>query len=143
MTSLLSSSERSSNSIDWALTPKGQITLKIQNDQNRKNHSFTSSPILDRNMLGKWLHVVSVCNSNEKKVTHYLNSREISEHNFPKTGLTSIKFSAAEIGNSSIKSSNGKTPIKYFIGRIDELAIFGRSLNKNSIDHLYRTGKPH
>jgi len=143
MTSLLSSSERSSNSMDWALTPKGQITLKIQNDQNKKNHSFTSSPILNRNMLGKWLHLVSVFDSSDKKVTHYLNSREISDHPFPKTGLNSIKFSNAEIGNSSIKSLNGRTPIRYFIGRIDELAVFGRSLNKNSIGHLYRTGKPH
>ncbi len=142
-TSLLSSSEKSSNSMDWALTPKGQITLKIQNDQNKRNHVFTSSAILNRNMLGKWLHLVSVCNSNEKKVTHYLNSRKISEHKFPKNGLTSIKFGNAEIGNSSIKTSNGRTPIRYFIGRIDELAVFGRSLYKNSIDHLYRTGKPH
>ena len=94
-------------------------------------------------MLGKWLHLVSVCNTNEKKVIHYLNSRKISEHKFPKDGLTSMKFGNAEIGNSSIKISNGRTPIRYFIGRIDELAVFGRSLYKNSIDHLYRTGKPH
>jgi putative salt-induced outer membrane protein YdiY len=94
-------------------------------------------------MLGKWIHLASVFNSNEKKVSHYLNSREISEAKFPKNGLTAIKFSNAEIGNSSIKSSNGRTPIKYFTGRIDELAIFGRSLTKNSIEHLYRTGKPH
>ena len=143
LTSLLSSSERSSNSMDWALTSKGQITLKVQSDENKKIHSFTSSPILNRNMLGKWIHLASVFNSNEKKVSHYLNSREISEAKFPKNGLTAIKFSNAEIGNSSIKSSNGRTPIKYFTGRIDELAIFGRSLTKNSIEHLYRTGKPH
>ena len=143
LTSLLSSSERSSNSMDWALTSKGQITLKVQSDENKKIHSFTSSPILNRNMLGKWIHLASVFNSNEKKVSHYLNSREISEAEFPKNGLTAIKFSNAEIGNSSIKSSNGRTPIRYFTGRIDELAIFGRSLTKNSIEHLYRTGKPH
>ncbi|MED5471423.1 MAG: LamG-like jellyroll fold domain-containing protein [Verrucomicrobiota bacterium] len=143
LTSLLSSSERSSNSMDWALTSKGQITLKVQNDENKKINSFTSSPILNRNMLGKWIHLASVFNSNEKKVSHYLNSREISEAKFPKNGLTAIKFSNAEIGNSSIKSSNGRTPIRYFTGRIDELAIFGRSLTKNSIEHLYRTGKPH
>ena len=143
LTSLLSSSERSSNSMDWALTSKGQITLKVQNDENKKMHSFTSSPILNRNMLGKWIHLASVFNSNEKKVSHYLNSREISEAEFPKNGLTAIKFSNAEIGNSSIKSSNGRTPIRYFTGRIDELAIFRRSLTKNSIEHLYRTGKPH
>ena len=143
LTSLLSSSERSSNSMDWALTSKGQITLKVQSDENKKIHSFTSSPILNRNMLGKWIHLASVFNSNEKKVSHYLNSREISEAEFPKNGLTAIKFSNAEIGNSSIKSSNGRTPIRYFTGRIDELAIFRRSLTKNSIEHLYRTGKPH
>ncbi|MCH2024953.1 MAG: FecR domain-containing protein [Verrucomicrobiales bacterium] len=143
LTSLLSSSERSSNSMDWALTSKGQITLKVQSDENKKIHSFTSSPILNRNMLGKWIHLASVFNSNEKKVSHYLNSQEISEAKFPKNGLTAIKFSNAEIGNSSIKSSNGRTPIRYFTGRIDELAIFGRSLTKNSIEHLYRTGKPH
>ena len=143
LTSLLSSSERSSKSMDWALTSKGQITLKVQSDENKKIHSFTSSPILNRNMLGKWIHLASVFNSNEKKVSHYLNSREISEAKFPKNGLTAIKFSNAEIGNSSIKSSNGRTPIRYFTGRIDELAIFGRSLTKNSIEHLYRTGKPH
>ena len=143
LTSLLSSSERSSNSMDWALTSKGQITLKVQSDENKKIHSFTSSPILNRNMLGKWIHLASVFNSNEKKVSHYLNSREISEAKFPKNGLTAIKFSNAEIGNSSIKFSNGRTPIRYFTGRIDELAIFGRSLTKNSIEHLYRTGKPH
>ena len=46
-TSLLSSSEKLSNSMDWALTNKGQITLKIQNDQNKKTHAFTSSVILN------------------------------------------------------------------------------------------------
>ncbi len=142
-TSLLSSSEKLSNAMDWTLTPKGQITLKIQNDQNERNHSFTSPATLNRNMLGKWLHLVSVYNSTEKKVTHYLNSQKISEHKFPKSGLTALTFGNAEIGNSSIKASNGRTPIRHFTGRIDELAVFGRSLNNNSIDHLYRTGKPH
>ena len=129
--------------MDWTLTPKGQITLKIQNDQNERNHSFTSPTTLNRNMLGKWLHLVSVCNSTEKKVTHYLNSQKISEHKFPESGLTALTFGNAEIGNSSIKTSNGRTPIRHFTGRIDELAVFGRSLNNNSIDHLYRIGTPH
>jgi len=142
LTSLLSSSERSSNSMVWALTSKGQITLRVQDDENKKLQHFKSSPILNRNMLGKWIHLASVFDANEKKVIHYLNSREISESKFS-GDVTSIKISNAEIGNSSIKSSDGKTPIRYFTGRIDELAVFGRSLNKNSIDHLYRTGKPH
>ena len=59
-----------------------------------------------------------------------------------KKGFSQVLFGNAEIGNSSLKNSNGKTPIRFFMGRIDELSIFGRALDQDNINKIYQIGKP-
>tara|TARA_B100000902_G_scaffold39925_1_gene47471 strand:+ start:320 stop:2014 length:1695 start_codon:yes stop_codon:yes gene_type:complete len=139
---LLSSSDNANNSLSWHLQASGNLVLSIKNDNGKANKNFSSPPIVNRNMLGKWQHFTTVFDSIDKTVTHYLNAKEVSKSEITKKGYSQILFGNAEIGNSSLKNKNGKTPIRFFSGRIDELSIFGRALEPETIRHLYRVGMP-
>ncbi len=139
---LLSSSENTSNSLSWHIHGSGNLVLSVRNDNGKGAQKFSSPPIINRNMLGKWQHFTTVFNSIDKTVTHYLNAKEISKFEITKKGLSQVVFGNAEIGNSSLKNTNGKTPIRFFTGRIDELSIFGHALQPEVINNLYQVGKP-
>ena len=139
---LLSSSENASNSLSWHINGSGNLVLSLRNDNGKVAQKFSSPPIVNRNMLGKWQHFTTVFNSIDKTVTHYLNAKEVSKSKITKKGLSQVVFGNAEIGNSSLKNNNGKTPIRFFTGRIDELSIFGRALQPEAINNLHQVGKP-
>ena len=139
---LLSSSENTSNSLSWHIHGSGNLVLTVRNDNGKGAQKFSSPPIINRNMLGKWQHFTTVFSSIDKTVTHYLNAKEISKFEITKKGLSQVVFGNAEIGNSSLKNNNGKTPIRFFTGRIDELSIFGRALQPEAINNLHQVGKP-
>ena len=139
---LLSSSENASNSLSWHINGSGNLVLSLRNDNGKVAQKFSSPPIVNRNMLGKWQHFTTVFNSIDKTVTHYLNANEVSKSEITKKGLSQVVFGNAEIGNSSLKNTNGKTPIRFFTGRIDELSIFGRALQPEAINNLHQVGKP-
>ena len=139
---LLSSSENASNSLSWHINGSGNLVLSLRNDNGKVAQKFSSPPIVNRNMLGKWQHFTTVFNSIDKTVTHYLNANEVSKSEITKKGLSQVVFGNAEIGNSSLKNNNGKTPIRFFTGRIDELSIFGRALQPEAINNLHQVGKP-
>ena len=139
---LLSSSENASNSLSWHINGSGNLVLSLRNDNGKVAQKFSSPPIVNRNMLGKWQHFTTVFNSIDKTVTHYLNAKEVSKSEITKKGLSQVVFGNAEIGNSSLKNNNGKTPIRFFTGRIDELSIFGRALQPEAINNLHQVGKP-
>lgn len=139
---LLSSSENASNSLSWHINGSGNLVLSLRNDNGKVAQKFSSPQIVNRNMLGKWQHFTTVFNSIDKTVTHYLNAKEVSKSEITKKGLSQVVFGNAEIGNSSLKNNNGKTPIRFFTGRIDELSIFGRALQPEAINNLHQVGKP-
>ena len=139
---LLSSSENTSNSLSWHIHGSGNLVLTVRNDNGKGAQKFSSPPIINRNMLGKWQHFTTVFNSIDKTVTHYLNANEVSKSEITKKGLSQVVFGNAEIGNSSLKNNDGKTPIRFFTGRIDELSIFGRALQPEAINNLHQVGKP-
>jgi hypothetical protein len=139
---LLSSSENASNSLSWHINGSGNLVLSLRNNNGKVAQNFSSPPIVNRNMLGKWQHFTTVFNSIDKTVTHYLNANEVSKSEITKKGLSQVVFGNAEIGNSSLKNNNGKTPIRFFTGRIDELSIFGRALQPEAINNLHQVGKP-
>ena len=139
---LLSSSENTSNSLSWHIHGSGNLVLTVRNDNGKGAQKFSSPPIINRNMLGKWQHFTTVFSSIDKTVTHYLNAKEVSKFEITKKGLSQVVFGNAEIGNSSLKNTNGKTPIRFFTGRIDELSIFGHALQPEAINNLHQVGNP-
>ena len=139
---LISSSENSKNSLTWNLQASGKLSLALKNDKGKGHKNFLSPQIVNRSMLGKWQHLTTVFNSIDRTVTHYLNANEVSKSQITGKGYSQIMFGNAEIGNSSLKNPNGKTPIRHLTGRMDELAIFGRALNAEAIRRIYQIGKP-
>ena len=140
--SLLSSTENSSNSMNWFIQGNGSLVFSVRSDNGKQNHKFASPSIIDRSMLGKWQNLLTVFNPIDKSVAHYLNAQQVSTTKISKKGFSQVLFGNAEIGNSSLKNSNGKTPVRFFMGRIDELSIFGRALDQDSINKIYQIGKP-
>ena len=140
--SLLSSTENNSNSMNWYIQGNGCLVFSVRSDNGKQNHKFSSPSIIDRSMLGKWQNLLTVFNPIDKSVAHYLNAQQVSTTKISKKGFSQVLFGNAEIGNSSLKNSNGKTPVRFFMGRIDELSIFGRALDQDSINKIYQIGKP-
>ena len=126
----------------WYIQGNGSLVFSVRSDNGKQNHKFSSPSIIDRSMLGKWQNLLTVFNPIDKSVAHYLNAQQVSTTKISKKGFSQVLFGNAEIGNSSLKNSNGKTPVRFFMGRIDELSIFGRALDQDSINKIYQIGKP-
>ena len=139
---LISSSVNAKNSLTWNLQGSGKLSLGLKNDKGKGYKNFSSPQIINRSMLGKWLHLTTVFNSIDRTVTHYLNANEVSKSQITGKAFSQILFGNAEIGNSSLKNPSGKTLIRHLTGRMDEFAIFGRALNAEAIRRIYQIGKP-
>ncbi len=140
---LLASNATAPGTCEWLITRDGELQLKVRGADGKNIHHFTSQPVLTAKKLGKWHYLATVFDTESNSVRHYLDGREVSNSPIDTDTKLSISLGDAEIGNSSGRTPNGKRSIRNFTGRIDEFAIFRRSIDATELAEMYRIGKPH
>ena len=103
-------------------------------------HPELEEALLNAFDLGRWIHLAVVYNSQEKRVTHYLNGRVVGQ--MSKQEMPPLNIGQAQIGNWMTFRPNDPSAIRNFNGRIDELAVFSEPLNTSEIEEIYEIGKP-
>ena len=83
--------------------------------------------------LHQWLQLVSVFDHQAKHVRFYVNGRQLNQVDY-------ATFAPLVIGQSRIGKWDRESRVLH--GKIDELAIFGRTLNDADIRRMYEEGKP-
>jgi hypothetical protein len=147
---LLSSHSRKNGAFDWSIQRDGRIRFSIRANDKNKVHHYNSPVVFTANTINKWQHLVTIYDSVNGSVKHFLNGKEISKLRAWGQGQSpphdknalSVTFGDLEIGNFAGKLPNGKRPVRNLTGRIDELAIFGRALDPNEVFEIFNTGRP-
>jgi hypothetical protein len=134
LSSLLLTDGYKSGSLHWQLSDSGEIILGA-----RSNGNTFSPPLITPDDLGRWLHIVTVYNSKEKEVVHYLNGKAVVRGKIKK--LQKITLGKADIGNWTSENIF-ENKIRSLNGRLDEFIIFSTPLNEAEIAQLYQQGKP-
>ena len=107
----------------WQITVKGEIILGVmQGDGGGDGHH--SPPVIGPELLGHWVHIVTVYDAGPNRIIHYLNGSPVSQ------GALSIpvplRIGSANIGNWNNARYHDIDAIRSLNGRIDEFAIFRR-----------------
>jgi Concanavalin A-like lectin/glucanases superfamily/FecR protein len=123
----------------WQITVRGEIILGVmQDDGGGDGHH--SPPVIGPELLGHWVHIVTVYDADTNRIIHYLNGSPVSQ------GALSIpvplRIGSANIGNWNNARYHDIDAIRSLNGRIDEFAIFRRVLSKEEIKQMYDLGKP-
>jgi hypothetical protein len=102
----------------------------------------TSMPVFDKRRLHRWTHLVVVYEQNTGTIRFYVDGRRMGESGLIAPGAV-ISIGSARIGQWDDKGRRGGNEgSRNFRGRIDELAIFGRSLTWDEIRQMFDAGKP-
>jgi len=99
-----------------------------------------STPVLTPEQMGLWMHLGVAYDLTSRTVRYYLNGQEVSHEAINSTLLVSLD--AMEIGNWTPQVGQPIEPTRNFNGRLDEFAVFGRSLSAEEIHGIYELGRP-
>ncbi|MEW4526569.1 LamG-like jellyroll fold domain-containing protein [Maioricimonas sp. JC845] len=145
----------------WQIRDDGRLMFSVMVDDSQEirhyselekrvvtgaglHHVYITEPFWDITRSGQWFHLAAVYDPQARRVTQYVNGREISsEPIVDRFHTETLRIGPSEIGNWG--QPFRKTPefaVRNLNGTIDELAIFNAALASHEIETLYEEGKP-
>ncbi len=143
---LLLTDEYQLGRVHWQIGLEGELRFGMRVQRNQKNgagSSGYSSPVLfSPRRIGTWTFVCSSYDREEGVVKHFLNGREVSQHEI--IFDQPVQIGAGDIGNWSmpLKSKNKSLPVRNFVGRIDGMTIWKTALSGKEILETYKKTRP-
>ncbi|MEM9367883.1 MAG: LamG-like jellyroll fold domain-containing protein [Planctomycetota bacterium] len=145
----------------WQIRDDGRLMISVMIDDSQKirrksrvggevvwdngvHRVYFSEPIWSVANSGQWMHLVSVYDPGSRRVAHYVNGQNVSEHEIVDPFFTdTLRIGAAEIGNWGQPFRDSPWfSVRNLNGAIDELAIYNAALTSHEITMLFEEGKP-
>ena len=104
-------------------------------------YNFDSPGIFAADRLGRWTQVVAAYDGPRHVLTQYVDGQPIGR--FALIGDLAVRIGHAELGNWNPGDSPDGAKIRNFTGRMDEFALFTRTLDAAEVLTLYRVSAPH
>ena len=122
--------------VGWSLNRNGQLVLAVNAPSGLENYS---SPVaLTEERMGKWNHLATSFDANEKWVNHFVNGRSFSREKIGFADQISLKKGL--LGHT--QAFRGYNPNVALEGSIDEFVIFNGAWPEEQIRELYEVGAP-
>ena len=135
----------------WQIQNDGKMIVSVMVDDSWVNPKNPNSPptrfqrlyyspvMWDRSKSGQWMHLASVFDPKNRRVSHYVNGKRISRESIlPQYQIDELRIGNAEIGNWGDPFREDSTfAIRNINGRMDEMAIFGEALQDEEIADLF------
>ena len=122
--------------VGWSLNRNGQLVLAVNAPSGLENYS---SPVaLTEERMGKWMHLATSFDANEKWVNHFVNGRSFSREKIGFADQISLKKGL--LGHT--QAFSGYNPNVALEGSIDEFVIFNGAWSEEQIRELYEVGAP-
>jgi hypothetical protein len=124
--------------VHWQLDQAGSIVICIQNREGTHGSSHHSPVVITPERFGEWVQIATTVDTEKKQVKFYLDGSLVGETN---TGVKPpIRFGNVEIANWNSAEIGTSRPIRSFIGKMDEFALFSRALSGDEVAQLYQAG---
>jgi len=142
--SLLLTDEYRLGHVHWQIRPEGTLRFSTRTDEadGSKNSGYTSKTMFGPRRIGVWTFVATVFDRSAGKVNHYLNGREISSHSI--VSDMPLLIGQGDIANWSVPlvRERGPSPVRNFVGRIDEMIVWRAALSSDEILESYHQSRP-
>ncbi len=135
---LLMSDDRDIGRPHWQINRRGELVLGVRNTKGL--HNYKTDVVIDEFMLGRWIHLTTVYDSNQGVVKHFVNGSLVGNEKILDSGP--LVFGDTEIGNWRNALGKTRTPIRSLNGCIDELIIFRAALPDDEISRIHELGRP-
>ena len=131
-------SEAGEHSMGWFLTKDGQVVLEIGTSQN--SFKYISAVAFRKEKLGRWTHVATTLDKEQKMVSHYVNGRPFSREKLADSFILNIdKCILGQVPKKLGKSMNYPS----FNGSIDEFSLFHFAYSSQDLRDMYEIGSPY
>tara|TARA_R110002096_G_scaffold39182_16_gene107438 strand:+ start:820 stop:2514 length:1695 start_codon:yes stop_codon:yes gene_type:complete len=133
----------------WQIAEDGRLMLSVMVDDTWENpnnpesaglaHIYYSPPMWDVSMSGQWMHLASVFDPANRRVSHFVDGEQISSDEIEgRFFVDQLHLGNAEIGNwGEPHREDPIFAIRNLNGRMDELAIFEAALDPAKIAELF------
>lgn len=135
---LLMSDHHGSGRPHWQINRRGEIVLSVRDSQGL--HNYKSDPVIDELMLGRWIHLVTVYDPENRVVKHYVNGNLAGSRDV--LHPVKLRFGNSEIGNWRNLQEKTRTPIRVLNGRVDELILFRAVVSADEIRKIHDFSSP-
>ena len=140
----------------WQIRDDGSMMLSVMVDDRLRPHPkdpnappirhhrlYYSPPMWDQSMSGQWMHLASVFDPENGRVSHYVNGNRISREDIKPTYMVKkLRIGNGEIGNWGQPSrQEPRFAIRNLNGRMDEIAIFDAALQDEEIAKLFENSR--
>ena len=137
----------------WQIRDDGKMMLSVMVDDTRPNPNvpqdagfhrvYFSPPMWDLSMSGQWLHLASVFDPANRRVSHYVNGERIHRQEIvDEFFIETLRIGNAEIGNWGQPFREEPTfAIRNLNGRMDEVAVFREALQDGEIRELFDSSR--
>jgi hypothetical protein len=139
----------------WQIRDDGKMMVSVMVDDSRVNPKnpdgppirfqrlYYSPPMWEPSMSGQWLHLASVFDPGNARVSHYVNGQRVSRESIkPEYLISSLRIGNAEIGNWGQPFREDPVfAIRNLNGRMDEIAIFKTALQDEEVAELYERSR--
>jgi len=133
----------------WQILNTGQLFFSVRSKPDDEKHGVShkvvlSPPFWKPSLSGKWLHLATSYDVQNRRTSHYLNGKLLHSEEIPTPqAVRQTRIGAASIGNWSAPTKpDADFAIRNLNGSIDELAIFAAALSAAEIKEMYEHGKP-
>lgn len=133
LTPVFSSVERISGHINLAISRNRKTFIANLDDRSQHEYSEVQLP------LGRWVLLAATVDAEQQAAITYINGEVAARTALPE-GVTPT-FSACMLGGR-LFFEDGEIRHEGFLGRIDEIAVWKRTLESAEIKQMYETGRP-
>ncbi|QGJ68521.1 Iron dicitrate transport regulator FecR [Planctomycetales bacterium 10988] len=127
----------------WQIRRDGPLILGLRHTQT-VNYDYQTDSIFNLFRLGQWVHLATVYDSDQRRITHYVNGQIATREPLKNAAEGLLSVGDATIGNWSSPPTRFRSHIRVrnLNGRMDELIIFNQALTDTEIQHIYEVGRP-
>ena len=133
---LLFSRPHIEGAVGWAVNGSGKLVLEIK--ASNIFEKYESAVAFSPDRLGKWLHLATSFDVDNKWVNHFVNGRSFSREKINQA--ESISLRKGLLGH--FQAFPDRNPNLSLKGSIDEFAIFDSAWDEEAIRELYEVGCP-
>jgi hypothetical protein len=141
---LLMTENHSIGDLRWQLFRDGNLALALRTgpaSDDRRFETVKTQPIMSDAMLGRWITLASVLDTEAGTITHYVDGEVVEQGTLERK--SEAQLNAMELGNWGIqlddprwtwtKAGGPAFYDRHFVGRIDQFALLSRALTPEEI----------
>lgn len=136
------------SAMHWQIHQDGALVLGTKNSVEGK-YNYETESIFNLFRLGQWVHLATVYDNDNSRVTHYVNGQLTAREPLREAASGLLKIGNATIGNWSLPSDRNPRNeaqrarrVRNFNGCMDELIVFGQALDDQEVRRIYEVGRP-